>query len=433
MTPRIFTIGTLMISGAAMFTYYNERNYTPEAMLGIAITKLNSDDPEVKREGFKDLDEALYIRKRVFSGPVGIPVGSRALATKHVMSVLLDNIGSDPAITASALTWILKLISKSSLAAKGQSVLLECDPTLEKITRLLKQENYASSHSMWFIAAEILLQYDDNKLSGLIKTASGTKGLISMSHSKNALAIATLSKIASRLPASEISKFPPEISNILQQNRSTDGFSRIGDKSLKNTLEAVTQYDPRQPLVNPPRPTANLLSILIESLFGSFWGRMMWGISSRYNPKLRELTNIHGEAEIKPFRERFTATRRIGLCLFLLLSFDLFASYYFQFLCGREFYFGNNVMLRSKKEWKEGELTTLYPIAQTGIFTAITVALIHSYRFVMVPLLITCAYNHRDLIKQISGFEENIGKPVNAYRSDARKILTDNILSKLPK
>jgi len=254
-----------------------------------------------------------------------------------------------------------------------------------------------------------------------------------MTKSKNALVIATTAKLASRLPQSELSRFAEEFSAVLRENRDTPTYAQINDSVIRVNSRSATHFNPKDPLICPPRPTASLLSNLAVSVFGYFWGKTMWGISSRSNSQFREMMHNYGKENAGKLREKFICSRRIGLSLFLLLSGDLLASYYFQYLNGTEFYFGKNrETLRSKKEIKEGELTTIYPVVQTGVFTLITIFLIHSYRFVMVPLLVACAYNHYDVFKHIPGAEEYIIQPYKQYKRQTIKTIREEISRKFP-
>lgn len=84
--------------------------------MALALGEINNDVDRIKQDGFDILDEALFSTKRLFSGPVGLPVGTQHLASQNVIRSLLDNVSSsNPEISAQAAEWLLKLSSPEVL------------------------------------------------------------------------------------------------------------------------------------------------------------------------------------------------------------------------------------------------------------------------------------------------------------------------------
>jgi len=422
-TPRVFTLAALFVGVGAMYTYWNERNYTPEATLGIALNKLSSDDKDIKKEGFQDLSESLYIQKRLFSGPVGIPVDFQALATKHVMSVLLDNVSVDPEISLNSLSWILRLIKKSTISKKAQAALIDNDPNLEKFAKLINRSDYQQNQD-WIVAAQILLNLDSKYLIPLLQSKQISEGLVAMAKSNNATAIAMAAKLASKIPPAKLQKLP-EISTIVNSNLSTESSSRTNDALVLAGVRHVAPVVSRDLTIHPPSPTATPFSILTQSLFGFFWSGFMWRVSISLNSEYRKLKKLQDPAVLNPFREKFLQSRRVGLSLFVLLTADLISSYFLQLLAGKEFHLGEGITLRRRKEYYGKSLTTVYPVIQSGVFTLVTIAMIQRYRFVMVPILLALSWNHFDLIKSFPFVHDYIAEPMHYMEEELDELIDD--------
>jgi hypothetical protein len=118
----------LVSAGVALFSYFKgtrknllsliskDKDNTPERDLATALGEIDNDVDRIKEDGFTILNEALFATKRLFSGPVGLPVGTSHLASQNVVQSLLNNIhSSNPRIQAQASEWLLKLSSPQVL------------------------------------------------------------------------------------------------------------------------------------------------------------------------------------------------------------------------------------------------------------------------------------------------------------------------------
>lgn len=104
-------------------TWPPDRDNTPERALALALSEINNDIDRIKQDGFSILNQALFATKRLFSGPVGLPVGAQHLASQNVIQSLLDNIrSSNPEISSQAALWLLKLSSPEVLPRNYQKV-----------------------------------------------------------------------------------------------------------------------------------------------------------------------------------------------------------------------------------------------------------------------------------------------------------------------
>jgi len=262
------------------------------------------------------------------------------------------------------------------------------------------------------VASNILLDLDEKYFRQLPPQAL-IDGLNSMANSKYSVATATASSIAKKFP---LENLPENLQEFVRRNTSTHVSTVATDRVVLYALqEATTSVVSRDKL---PFPNSAIFSLLFVPIFGSIWGKFMWEISSTSNPLYRKLKSVYGADQTEPLRKRFVATRRIGLALFVLLECDLLASMLPSLLSGREIPF---IGAPLQTEWKDQQLTVLYPTLQTGLFTLISIGLINKYRFVMIPLVCATLINHHDLLVKYG--------LVSEYVVDTPKRVLKNFLS----
>lgn len=113
----------LKVQCTVLPTHAKDRDNTPERALSLALGEINNDVDRIKQDGFNILNQALFATKRLFSGPVGLPVGTQHLASQNVIKALLDNVhSSNPEIASQAAEWILKLSSPTVLPRNYEKV-----------------------------------------------------------------------------------------------------------------------------------------------------------------------------------------------------------------------------------------------------------------------------------------------------------------------
>jgi hypothetical protein len=133
-TLFVKTSTALAILGSVgvFMSYVNDWENTAERELAKSLNLLSYDDLLYKQEGFNILNNGLFVMKRVFSGPVGIPVGADALVKENVISSLVNSVQAPEEVSLDALAWIYKLVTYYPLAKEARSLVLQSDPSLQK-------------------------------------------------------------------------------------------------------------------------------------------------------------------------------------------------------------------------------------------------------------------------------------------------------------
>jgi hypothetical protein len=113
----------------------------------------------------------------------------------------------------------------------------------------------------------------------------------------------------------------------------------------------------------------------------------------------------------------FLKTRYVGRKLFALLALDMLAQRFMKYASTEKLslelkeedfqtsLLDTKIVYDLLKEFNDSvavqtppALSSVYPVVQTGLFGMGAVALLKNTRFVVLPLTIAAAYNHRDLL-----------------------------------
>jgi len=328
---------------------------------------------------------------------VGIPVGADALVKEKVISSLVNCVQAPDVVSLDALAWIYKLVTYYPLAKEARSLVLKSDPSLQKITSTLVHEDYNSSYS-WILASHIIINLF---YYGQISNNGLERGIEAMVSSGNPLAMATAIRLSFLLSAD--ANLNEQTKEYLVKERKVPTMVNLSKIMVNIGLNFVPQYKHHPDLYQLKGPSATILSTILFGGFAMVWGKSLWSISASMSPSFKALVKGQDPEHVKVLRNRFLKNRMVGRSVFILLLFDYLSSKLMHYCSGEKIAFnsGSLVPLPKSLENINYPLSSIYPMFQSSIFLLGTLYLIHTQRFVVVPLLLAGGYYNQDMLRSI--------------------------------
>lgn len=409
-------LGTLV----TLFFFLQDQSARPEDQLRMALEELNNPDRLVKQDGFRHM-ETLYTTKRFFSGPIDIGIDFKVLSSAPVVTALVNNISSEyPEIANMSLLWLSKLIKHdhnlgpyadmldrmakvgwgpnplhyAGLAPHSQHDVREriraSDPGFRHLCRAIDSfDGKTTAQENWYLAARILLTYSCSQREQEIDL---DRGLISSAVSK----LLSSQDPSALLVGSWL--YATFYTKIDLTDEARAGMAAVQRSNchrhmiLKEpSVLKVSWLDPSPPW-GVEKAGASLASIFGFSLLGAFWGKIIWPLSLYTSPEYFRAMRGEDRATVKQWSKKFLLKRRVGTAVALIMLFDYAATNYLRslrFSPDRYNFFEGT---------KPIYYNTIFPslvIVGTG---AATMYAIKYHRFVILPLVLACLYNNRDLI-----------------------------------
>jgi len=430
-TTNIFTLLTVAATVGTLYYYVYDWHDTPNALLERAKNMLANKDPAVQKEGMDLLNKGVVI-KRVFSGPVGIPIDPKLLARDDIIELMVERLSSEEEVRLNALIYLYKLLSYKPLRNETKELILKHDPKLEKLVSVVSDSDKYHTES-WNVAAHILTKFKNT--DGIDKKKL-VKGISSLTASSNPLALATAAHLA---PLVE-DALPEDLRKTLQKVNT----SHLVGEIFKLGMDSVPEYDEHKTLPQPTGPAANLFNILGISMLSGIWGYFMWKGASKFSSGYKGLKRDYPKEEVKQLRQQFLQNKAVGRGVFALLLFDYLASLGLQYTSGDSLTFNSYSNIKTPSDWKDTSIpmSSAYPMVQTSLFALGLLILIQRQRFVFLPMLLAGAHYNRDLLNRFevtrpasefleSGVKEVENKAEDLLQS-ARQITSDGIGKVLP-
>eukprot|EP01124_Arcella_intermedia_P017340 TRINITY_DN24107_c0_g1_i1.p1 TRINITY_DN24107_c0_g1~~TRINITY_DN24107_c0_g1_i1.p1 ORF type:complete len:475 (+),score=78.40 TRINITY_DN24107_c0_g1_i1:17-1441(+) len=407
--PSLFVRSStaLAVLGAlgAYVAYSMDWQNTPQSQLQVALENLKCEDTQAKVEGYEKLDKQLFAIRRVFSGPVGIPVSQDALTSEQLVTTLMKNIEVEE-VSGRSLTWVYKLLS-SIHGDKVLDTVLAVDPNLSTICKSLVSPDYGNTDE-WLVASKIILdfaedkQHKDKYQSVFQSNPDFINAIQAMASSPFPLAVATAHNLYELLP--EDNPLDPEIANRLKQ---LNPSSRMHHEMTNLGLLEVGSYKSNPHIVTPRGPTSNSLSIAFFSTFAYFWGKMLWNFSISTSSSYKTLIEDQDPKRVRSLKKQFLRNSGVGRAVFALLTFDYLCSILLRSSSSSHLDFNADFPFHLPESISKQEtpLCSSFPFVQSSLFLFGTIYSIYTHRFVVVPLLLAGAYNNLDII------DEKVGVP----------------------
>lgn len=403
-------LGTLV----TLFYYFQDQSAKPEDQLHMALDELKNSDRLVQQDGFRHL-KSLYTTKRFFSGPIKFGIDFKTLMSSSVVDTLVSNISSDyPEIAHLSLLWLSKLIKHSHdegpnarfldrMAVLGwvpqhyggqppnkqhdvRERIRAADPGFTNLCRAIDTFGKSAAQENWYLAARILLTYSCSQRDQEIDL---DRGLISSAVNK---LLASQDPTALLVGARLYGTFYNKI-DLTEE-------ARAGMTAVQRSASHVQMSEPRSlevPWLDPLPPWgdekagASWASIVGFSVLGALWGKLVWPLALYTSPEYFRAMRGEDRATVKQWSKKFLLKRRVGTAVALIMLFDYSATNF----------------LRSKRmdpyryNW-EGTNPSYYNIGFPSLVIigtgAATMYAIKYHRYVILPLVLACLYNNRDLI-----------------------------------
>eukprot|EP01125_Pyxidicula_operculata_P014909 TRINITY_DN501_c0_g1_i1.p1 TRINITY_DN501_c0_g1~~TRINITY_DN501_c0_g1_i1.p1 ORF type:complete len:460 (-),score=52.24 TRINITY_DN501_c0_g1_i1:1511-2890(-) len=395
-----------VITGVAVSLYYliYDWDNNPVRQLDAAINMLKNKDNNIKKDGFLEINERLYVSKRTFSGPVGTPVTLSELGNEELINVLIgDTASSDSDVSFNALMWLLKLSTargKANRSTEVQSAILGSPQGLNSIISKLITSDYDNSKD-WLLASALLYNVASNvKLS---KYAEIGQALTSLAQSGNPLALSAAYLLSSTDPelvnsVSDESVRASIVKNLSSENR------ELNQIFLFREVNSIPDLDRHEQIItHDVNPKASIPSIIAFSAFGALWSKLRWSFRSRTSSSFSELTKTSDASHTRALRRQFVKTRFTGRALLVLFLMDYILSYAQTHASGRTFAFDEEFsQFPANVVSADFPMSSALPVIQTTLFTLGASVLLHYQRFVVVPIVAALLYNHSDVSSKVS-------------------------------
>jgi len=272
---------------------------------------------------------------------------------------------------------------------------------------VLTQSNYVDTTN-WILASHIILNIANNE-EEFAHNENLVSGIESMAASGHPLAVATAARLLVLVP-SDARMGKEVLTNLAKYN--TNSMADI-IKSLTDVgLRHVPEYANHPSLVVSHGPTAGVLTTFLFSSFATVWGKALWTSSISLSPGFRTLVKDQDPKRVHSFRKQFIRNRAVGRAVFLLLMYDYLASLGMKHTSGEKLAFHRESPIQLPKSWANSKqpLSSVYPFVQTTLFICATLVMVHTQRFVVVPLLLAGGFYNIDLIKRVPFLNTTIGK-----------------------
>jgi len=207
-------------------------------------------------------------------------------------------------------------------------------------------------------------------------------------------------------------------------------FAKYNNSTTTGIIKSITdiglrhahEYAEHPSLVVSHGPSASFLSTLIFSSFATVWGKSLWTSSVSMSPGFRTLVRDQDPKRVNTFRKQFLQHRAVGRAVFFLLIFDYLASLGMKHASGERLAFHRDSPIQVPLEHSKLPMSSAYPFVQTSLFIFSTLVMLHTQRFIVVPLLLAGGFYNIDLIKHIPLLDTTIGKHVETVERHVEAI-----------
>eukprot|EP01120_Amphizonella_sp_Union-15-10_P004098 TRINITY_DN1463_c0_g1_i1.p1 TRINITY_DN1463_c0_g1~~TRINITY_DN1463_c0_g1_i1.p1 ORF type:complete len:561 (-),score=81.11 TRINITY_DN1463_c0_g1_i1:35-1717(-) len=380
-------LAVLGVLGVLLASYLLENNEKPTNKVGAATKMLESDNPDIQKEGFAELEKNLFVTRRVFSGTTTRRTDIETVAQPRIINALVKCIdSSDPEISSNALSWLYWLTKGNHNA---RDLILE---HLPQIVKKATSEIDPQKHE-WIIAAFLI--------GNLLQDREGKKAL----KRSNSLAL-----VIDSLQGS-----PNPLALLVAQNL-RDRLNGTLSPSQERLIDVFIN-----PLVPPSHTNADFTSTALFGLFASLWGKWRWKrVVAQYKTRF-------SKEQLKSFMRN----RPVGTGVLFLLVLDLFL----QEVLRKSASTSHLALIFPDHPIKFFEhypklynfpMTHAFSIFENTLFALGTIALIYSQKYVVLPLFLAGSYYHIESLLEI----EQVREFVNTAKVQIPKLLgIDHLVS----